>query len=68
LRGASKSVPGVRSFNGESKLILASDKNHGVIRQDNQSVILIPILVDYYLLPRCKFGHFGTYYFYVHRH
>jgi len=22
----------------------------------------------YYLLPRCKFGHFGTYYFYVNRH
>jgi len=22
----------------------------------------------YYLLQNCKFGHFGTYYFYVNRH
>jgi len=32
---------------------------------NTQCQLVVPILV---LLPRCKFGHFGTYYFYANCH
>jgi len=40
----------------------------GVKTLHNAQCQLVVYQFWYYLFPRCKFGHFGTYYFYVNRH